>query len=124
MEEMKCEICNGEGIIENPNFEACIDPEHEFHDKLCSKKCPDYEYCSEGEFITCWNCDGKGFIFTKEGVEKTIDIALKELIKQINCLFKPVEDLSSYNAGWNDALTVIKRKIERKYLKNKGDKHD
>ena len=65
--------------------------------------------------------------YETESIEKALDIALKEqasqIIREIRAIYqegKGTEDPSSYKSGWNDALLVVERKIERKYLEGEG----
>jgi hypothetical protein len=53
-QEEKCMAWQeAEPAYDNPDFEACRDPLHDYHDRACpnSSRCPHFNLCQRGEFI-------------------------------------------------------------------------
>ena len=65
MRIFRCRVCEGSGEVPNPWFEACRDPatrvEYGIKEGDCPR-CPLRNECRNGEFITCPNCGGRGYL--------------------------------------------------------------
>jgi len=73
--KFKCKVCNGTGLIQNPYFEVCAnDKELGVKEGDCNH-CPEVvkRACKEGEFTTCHNCGGKGYLIIDEDVWKLVE---------------------------------------------------
>ncbi len=59
-----CSVCNGKGMLRNPYFEYCADPirreaECEIERAGDCKHCKVKKECSGGEYVRCYNCEGR-----------------------------------------------------------------
>jgi len=82
--KLKCKVCNGTGLIPNPDFEACRSWDWRewtgIKEGDC-EHCPDHTrpLCRKGEQIVCYNCNGNGYMEIDENLWEMNEI--KELVK-------------------------------------------
>jgi len=67
--KLKCKMCNGTGLIPNPNFEECRRAWVGVKKGDC-EHCPDHtrNLCNKGEKIACYNCNGMGYMEIDENL--------------------------------------------------------